>query len=261
MKLPFVTALTWIIGSAVLITGGTYKGVKSYSKYKQRINFSPEYYLSRIIQTGPQKEALNTAYLAELIHISADTPTTYGRFDPRLAARQLLRCPVIKEASVEVMAPDTIYIDYMVRQPVAWLYDFTNTAIDEDGYPFPVSPFFTPKNLPEIYLATPQKLSWHKPVEGKNIELALDILKLASFFQLELKRVDVSKAFAESLGSREIVVVTTNAGFSHYLRLTPKNYAQELGNYLELRSTLPPKPQIIDLRLSQLGFIEEIKST
>jgi hypothetical protein len=57
-----------------------------------------------------------------------------------------------------------------------------------------------------------------------------------------------------------VVLVLDEQGFTKALRLTPKNFAQEMGNYLELRTKLPPKPQIIDLRVPQLAFIEERKS-
>lgn len=255
-KLPLVEALAWIIVSTLFFTGGAYNGLKHYLKYRHKMHADPKYYLSRIIQTGPQREALNTAYLAQLMHLSVDAPIAYAAFDPSLAARRLCHSPVIKEATVKLLEPDTIYIDYTVRQPLAWLRDFTNVALDEEGIPFPVTPFFSPKKLPEVYLGTTQ-LAWNVPIEGREIELALSILKLISKLDFTLKRVDVSKAFAESLGSREIVMIVEEKGFSQYLRLSLKNYPQELGNYLELRPKLLPKSHIIDLRISQLGFIQE----
>ena len=257
-KLPLVQALAWIIGSTLFLTGGTYRGFKHYLTYRHQIQADPKYYLSRIIQTGPQREALNTAYLAQLMHISVDTPITYGAFDINLAAERLSQSPVIKEATVKLIEPDTIYVDYTVRQPIAWLYDFTNVAIDEAGCPFPVTPFFSPKKLPELYLGIDQ-MAWNTALRGKEIDLALSILTLISKLNFSLKRLDVSNAFASTLGRREIVMVVEEKGFAHYLRLSLKDYPQELGNYLELRSQLPPKSHIIDLRIPQLGFIQEKK--
>src|SRR5476649_1222257 len=137
MKL--VQSLTWIVGSALFITGGTHKGLQYY-RNKQ---IPAQTYLCRIVQTGPQREALKTTYLAELMRISADCPVTTASFNPVFAQKRLISCPLIKEAKVKIAAPDTIYVDYTVRQPVAWLYDFDNIALDEEGYPFPVSPFFS----------------------------------------------------------------------------------------------------------------------
>jgi hypothetical protein len=253
MKL--VQSLTWIVGSALFITGGTYKGLHHYRS--QRSQTAPTY-LCRIVQTGPQREALKTTYLAELMRISADRPVTAASFDPTYAQKRLMSCPLIKEAKVKIAAPDTIYVDYTVRQPVAWLYDFDNIALDEEGYPFPVSPFFSPKRLPEIYLGI-RNFYWGRPLKERNAELALTILQLLNRLSLHIKRLDVSKAFQPSLGRREVVLILEEQGFTKALRLTPKNFAQELGNYLELRPKLPAIPQIIDLRIPQLAFIQEKK--
>ena len=95
MKL--VQSLTWIVGSALLITGGAYKGIHHYRS--QHFQTFPVY-LCRIVQTGPQREALKTTYLAELMRISADKPVTAASFDPISAQKRLLLCPLIKEAKV-----------------------------------------------------------------------------------------------------------------------------------------------------------------
>jgi len=249
-----VHSLSWIVGSALFITGGTYKGLQYY-RHK---HIPLPTYLCRIVQTGPQREALKTTYLAELMKISADLPVTSQSFDPFLAQKRLLSCPLIKEAKVKLTSPETVYVDYTVRQPIAWLYDFENIALDEEGYPFPVSPFFTPKRLPEVYLGI-RNFYWGRPLKERNAELALTILQLLNRLSLQVKRLDVSKAFLPSLGRREVVLILEEQGFTKSLRLTPKNVAQELGNYLELRSKLPAVPQIIDLRIPQLAFIQEEK--
>jgi hypothetical protein len=252
MKL--VQSLTWIVGSALFITGGTYKG-HQYYRNKQ---IPAQTYLCRIVQTGPQREALKTTYLAELMRISADRPVTTASFNPAYAQKRLMSCPLIKEAKVKITAPDTVYVDYTVRQPVAWLYDFDNIALDEEGFPFPVSPFFSPKRLPEVYLGI-RNFYWGRPLKERNAQLALTILQLLNRLSLQVKRLDVSNAFQPSLGRREVVLILEEQGFTKALRLTPKNFAQELGNYLELRPKLPAVPQIIDLRIPQLAFIQEKK--
>ncbi|HEX4839379.1 MAG TPA: hypothetical protein VFU89_02935 [Rhabdochlamydiaceae bacterium] len=253
MKL--VQSLTWIVGSALLITGGAYKAIQHHRS--RDFQMAPVY-LCRIVQTGPQREALKTTYLAELMRISADRPITAASFDPISAQKRLLLCPLIKEAKVKLTAPDTIYVDYTVRQPLASLYDFENIALDDEGVPLPVSPFFSPKKLPEIYLGI-RNFYWGRPLKDRNVELALTILQLLNRLSLQVKRLDVSKAFLLSLGRREVVLILEEQGYTKALRLTPKNFAQELGNYLELRPKLPYVAQIIDLRIPQLAFIEARK--
>lgn len=254
MKL--VQSLTWIVCSTLVITGGTYKALQTYQRYDHAKRTSPQYYLSRIVQTGPQREALKTNYLAELMRISADRPLTFAHFDLQLARKRLLSSPVMKEAQVKLIKPDTVFVDYTVRQPIAWLFDFENIALDEEGTPFPVTPYFTPKKLPEVYLGI-KNFYWNRPLKEPKAKLALTLLELLSRLSLSVRRLDVSKAFEPSLGRREVVLILDEQGFTKVVRLTPKDFTQELSNYLELRTKLPPKPEIIDLRIPNLGFIQE----
>ena len=255
-QVDFPKALAWIVLSTLFITGGSYKMIHGYLNRQYAQNNTSAYYLSRILQTGPQKEALSTDYLAELIQISADRPICLGKFDPRTAQTRLLSSPVIKRAEVRVIDPDTIYIDYTVRQPVAWLYDFENTALDADGHPFPIFPFFTPKNLPEIYLGL-SSISYKKQIRSQKLDIAFEILKLAPQLPFTFKRIDVTHALDPSLGKREVVATIEDSHHTHLLRLTPSDFAKQLGNYLELRTNLSPQNQIVDLRLSQIGFVKK----
>jgi hypothetical protein len=246
MKL--ISSLLWIVGSMLIVPGTVYRLMAPKEPHVD--------YLCRIVQTGPQKEALKTPFLAELIDLSADRPVLAKQFDPILARRRLRASPVIKDATVQVIKPDTVYIDYTVRQPIAALFEFDNVALDDEGTPFPIVPFFSPKKLPELVLDV-KTMTWGIPLKNEKTELALSLLKLLHKESLHVLKLDVTAAFAPSLGKREIVVTLQENGFSKYLRLTPKNYAQELGNYLELRKTLPPETQVIDLRIPQLAFIDK----
>lgn len=113
-----------------------------------------------------------------------------------------------------------------------------------------------------------------------------------SFYQLfledlEIVRIDVSKAFFDSYGKREIVIYIEDSMqmmhkkrearfvFPKYLRLHTDNYEEQLGNFLVLRDkmfedyrkqiylfddtpqTIRYKPKIIDLRISKLAFIDQ----
>lgn len=281
--LPLPVALLWIVSSTLVISGSFHfvlkNGPIAAGKEKKVVIDT----ITSMIQTGPQKEALRSEYLAELIGLSVDRPKKTSQFSVINAEKALLASPVIQHAKVKVIKPSTVYINYTVRQPIARLYDFDNTALDKEGVPLPIYPFFPPKHLPELYLGINAPFSWNVPIGSHRLSFAFDVLKRLNFVDKDsfrVKRIDVSKLEENSLGRREIVVVLENMQstepgldpvFSlHYLRLSPKNYAQELGNYLQLRENLLSKElqslkqrqeakalqTIIDLRLTRLAYIE-----
>lgn len=260
--------------------------------WKDKKKNDRKYNISLIIQTGPRKEALRSLYLEELLGLSVDKPTNIYLFDEKEAQKKLLLSPVIEKAVVKKIKPSAIYIDYKVREPVALLYDLKNVAIDKKGNIFPMSPFFTPKNLPEIYLGDSSFLEemdfWQKPLLTENVLLALKLLKILTTQEIpfNIKRIDVSNIFA-SYGKREIVVIlehTLNVSqnekevalvFPRIIRLSLKDYQQQLGNYFILHNKMVRdyKKQIvikketpsiirfasktIDLRISKLAFIDQ----
>jgi hypothetical protein len=301
VHLPLTHALAYIVASTLFCSGGAYAVMKNYLKNQQKITNDPRYALVSIIQTGPQKEALKTEYLAELLGASNNRPYHTKWFNQERAKMRLLKSPLISKADVKVVKPGVLYVDYTVRQPIAFLEDYKNVAIDKEGYPFPFAPFFSPKNLPNVYFGlapfgTPSDdpgrcmANWGTPMRGKYADLCLDILAIVTDPEVadlfSVKRIDVSNAFAESFGIREIVVITEDVLFKNIkgkdvqicvpriLRLSTKNYAQELGNYLKLRQQLleeesksiafqenlePPialKEKIIDFRIDKLAFID-----
>ncbi len=218
-----------------------------------------------IVQTGPEREALQTAFLAQMLHLSADRTTSLFAVDVGLAERAILTCPLVSEVKIKRVPPGTLFIDYTIRKPVARLADYQNCGLDKEGFFFPLAPFYSPKNLPEIYLGLPPfdisdplhgrtRGAWQIQPQDKYLLLALDILRMlrdAPWREgMRLKRIDVSNAFAPSAGQREIVLLTedelvlreteieTVFLFPRILRLPSKNYAQQLSNFLTLRRTM-----------------------
>lgn len=295
-------AMIFLLGSLfstlVLFFGSSFL----WSKWKISRLSDPKSSIVALIQTGPEKEALSTSYLTEILNLSSDNPTPLYAFNLKHGVQRLLSCPLISEAKIKRIPPGALYVDYTVRKPIAWLSDYQNTGIDHEGFLFPVAPFFSPKNLPEIYLGLPpfgeeedaqgrKGGCWQTPLGNKHLRLALDLLNLlcdAPWRQgVRIKRIDVSNAFAKSLGQREIVLFTeeelikrsgekeTVYLFPKILRLAPKNYLQQLSNFFTLRqkifedyerqisevsqspqSLVQFTPRIIDLRIPQMAFVQ-----
>ncbi len=277
-------ALFCLVGSTLATLCCSMGGYWMWSHHRQHRLTDEQYRATAILQTGPEKEALRSAYLAELLGLSTDHPLSLYAINPKKAEEKLLASPLIASAKVKRMPPSTLYVDYEVRKPIAWLCDYKNIAIDRTGHLFPVAPFFSPKNLPEIYLGLSAFTNWQIPSTNPSLQLAFEILACLAESPwkegLRIKRLDVSNAFAQSLGLREVVLFTEEelilshgvvCVFPKILRLSPKDYAQQLSNFFALRRTMMDDyrrqlssvkqggrfaPRIIDLRIPQLAFVE-----
>ncbi len=210
--------------------------------------------LNIIAQTGPEKEGLRTDYLAQLIGLSCNEKSTM--IDEKKATRRLLGSPLIKKAKVEQIIPGVLSIEYNMRKPYVLLGECKNVALDREGYPLPFFPFYTPKNMPRLYLGR-VPIHWNIPL--KQTGLAFEILKyLEEKIDLfTVKILDMRNAHHPLLGKKEIVIVIQEGAGRHTLRLLPNSYREAFARYL----LIPHKQanQTIDLRLPNIGFIKTEK--
>lgn len=286
-KIPLKSAIFWILFSVLFVSGSAAAGLFYYRHIRNERFQQPQYNIIAIVQTTPDKERLKTIYLAEILNLSIDNPTNLFRFNAKEAQKTLLGSSFITKAHIKKILPNTIYIDYTLRKPVAYLLDYTNTMIDREGICFPFKPFFTPKKIPEIYLGLndQQGFIWGEQIKGIKSKLALYLI---DFIQENccaetstLARVDVSNALADSFGQKQIIAIIEDrlekksddkelVVIPQILRLSTDNYRQELANYVALRPELLDKaredsqkmqditPIVVDLRIPELAFISGI---
>ena len=279
-------AIAYLISSTLVTLIVSLTGFVLWKKHQKGRLQSEAYRITAIIQTGLEKDALPTAYLAEILGLSVDKPTQLYALNVKKAEALLLSSPLIANAKIKRMPPSTLYIDYEVRRPVCSLADFQNIALDREGHLFPITPFLSPKKLPEIYLGLTSWPGWH--LKSPGLTLALEILRFLETVPwtegLRIQRIDVSNAFASSLGTREVVLTTEEevsftkedgeivCYFPKILRLAPKDYETQLNHFFTLRRAMIKDyknqltalktggkfaPRIIDLRIPHLAFVEK----
>lgn len=278
---PLRRAVLLIALSVILVVAVLIGGLFYYQTIQSRRLTDPGYHLFSIVQTGPEKEALPTAFLAELLQLSVDQPVNLYAFDCATARRRLLAMPIIQTAQVKTFIPGTVYIDYTTRKPVAYLRDYSNTAIDAEGVLIPCDPFFTPKKIPTIYLGLPAlERVWGTQVKDAKLDLAFALCNLT-----DAHLIDVSQAKSSSLGQRQIVLkleerfeydeqgVTKLFLQPVLLRLNPLCYQEALADYQLLRNHLRAQthkrasayseslvtlPELtVDMRVAQLAYLRE----
>lgn len=260
-RLPLGKAWLYILCSVLLICGPVAIAL-CYAMYiKINRSHDPKYHIVAIVQTCSNNEWLSSSYLAELMGLSTDQPTNLYRFNCKEAQKKLLKCPLIKSATVRKVKPGTIYIHYTLRQAVAYLGDYSNCAIDHEGVIIPFKPFFTPKNLPELTLGLNDNEAndiWGSKCPQQALLLALNLLRQIDELLADqtpmIKHIDLTNAWAPSRGEREIILNLDN----RVLRLDISSYAHQINNYRLLRPHLVNET-LVDLRISQLAFIAPLQ--
>ncbi|MGK5595151.1 MAG: cell division protein FtsQ/DivIB [Parachlamydiaceae bacterium] len=267
-QLPLAKAILLITLSVVFISGGAWSTWLIYCKFFDIRASDARFNVVAIVQTGPEREALKTSFLAELLDLSVDQQKNIYQFSLKEAQERLERHPIIKQAIVKRVPPGTLYIDYSVRQPIAYLGDYSNSAVDEEGALFPFSPFFSPKRLPELYLDLTPPLNWGDVLKHEKFDLALELLNIYSNSLLknhfDLCSIDVASAFAEKLGHQQIVIVLQSKAVQtkFIIRLPLKRYLKAFQSFATVQSAISSKNQFtsfsIDFRLFPLIFFEEM---
>lgn len=276
MKIPLRKAVWHLLWTTCLICGTAAAGLAYYKDYRWRRAHDQKYRLVAIVQTCPERESLKTAYLSELLNLSIDSPVNLYQYSCRAATKTLLKSPLIRDATVAKIYPGALYIDYRLRTPVAFLADYSNTALDKEGTPIPFKPFFTPKKLPEIHLGlNPDETStlWGNKPDDQRLPLAMDLLDLASTTlvnaRCRIRRIDVSRAFAPSFGQREVIIVLEEliekqvsnrpalVVAQRILRLNSDTYPNELKRFKKLHAQLSAsEAAVVDMRIPHLAFIK-----
>jgi len=262
-KMPYNRAVMWILLSTLLVSGSALMATLYYMHVKELRLQNNQYRIVAIVQNCQNSEALKTSYLAQLLDLSLDKPINLYQFDNEEGVAKLLACPLIKTAGIQKIRPGALYIQYLVRTPLAYLGDYSNTAIDTEGFLIPFQPFFTPKKLPTIYLGCEGE--WGKSLaQDQRLQLAFTLLKkleIEDFDHFYVKQIDVTDAFSDSFGKRQIVVTLASLSNnkSYLLRLNSDEYEQSLANFHALKDRFRDRTSpftIIDLRIPQLAFIK-----
>lgn len=235
--------------------------------------------IKAIIQSSPSKEKLKTEVFIQLLGIKIQGSSDLNSFNLELAQDKLKNFPLIKDAKIKKVYPEALHIEYTLRSPFFFVKDFNNLAIDKEGYLFPIEPYLSPKKLTELILGVDTP-SWNEKVVDRRFILAKELLFLLNeSTDLEVKMIDVSKAYIPEYGKRQILLSVEDRLFNGHkifyfpfvLRLSPNHFGKQLANFLTLRKAMLEdyqkqlkaakvshrfKERVIDLRIESLALIE-----
>jgi hypothetical protein len=226
----------------------------------------PSFAVQALVQTGPEVEALPTAYLAEMLQLTTDQPANlYQLYLPALRSK-LLRCPCIAQASLQRLGSNTLQVTYTARQPIARLADLQNSLLSADGALLPYQPFYRPRRLPTVLIGLQSqavenlgKRVWGRSVPPEIQNLANQILTHPLWNELELTWLDLSQAFDPDYSRAEVIIrcQTQQQGHSFWVRLSPRMWEEGLSHLacLTAQTALLIDTEIADLRMSMVAIL------
>lgn len=259
-NLSLLQSFMWIVMITLFVSGGSTLFILYY-KYQAKLKLSDDNYrILALVQSCPTKERLKNVHLTEILGLSVDQPTNLYSFSiPHglncLSAYSLIKYPTIKKVS-----PGTLFVDYQLRQPVAFLGNFTNSTFDEEGIIFPFEPFFSPKKLPKLYLDR-NVISSHpygKMIDHQLLSMFHLIKKHLENEEIGIDIIDLSKINMESVGQREIILqlsIKRNAQLL-FVRMNSRKLEESLMLFKKIFPFLRGDEKIIDLRLDFLIYIK-----
>lgn len=269
-KIPVKKAIATILGSVVIFSLLPTIVVVALKMHHHRKQTDPRYKITRLVQTGPVKEAIKSEHIEEMLGLSIDQPTYLSGLNLQKAKEHLMNYGVFEEVELALEPPNTLVVDYKMREPIAYIIDYENLVIDQHGAIFPLTPYFTPKILPKIYLGSRLfPLCYGVELKDEKLKVAFEILNFFSTIpskSQKLTRIDVSQLRAPTQGQQEIIVhlyeILGKHHYERYLRLSISNYIEELEHYLNLKQMSMGADLIIDLRLlphAYLTLVEEAR--
>jgi hypothetical protein len=264
-RIPLKRALFYVLASVVIIWGLIVCAWLLHQKLLRVRQKDAHFKIVAIVQTSPQREKLKCWQLAELLNLSRNEPQNLYSFDPALAEKTLLSYPIFKKASCHRLRPGIVHVDYLLKEPIARLADFDNMSVDREGNLFPLSPYFTPKRLPEICVGLQEFSGWQQPLRCSEATLAFKIMGyIESNYpkNIRIVRIDTHAAHHPSAGSREVVLLLQD-GILRYVRLKADDYEKSLYHYKALRDTFTSlqkegKQQVIDLRCPSIALVSQV---
>jgi hypothetical protein len=255
-KLPFLNKLLIIVGSCCMISLPTYLylfGQKKLASTK----------LTTLIQKTPTMQALSPRFFSNYLGLNPKGKNiAIKRLDIQKINKKLKAFPIFKSIHAEFTKEGELEVNYHLRSPQYTLKDFSNCGVDEEGYLFPLAPFYTPKKLTQIYLGL-QDLNFSKKHYVLLANQIIEFFNLNKLDQLSIALIDLSKMNSNLKSHQEVIVTIEFLDKKHYLRIHPQNMDKALTRYVSLFKESSIKDKIFnscvfDARIQKFATLKAI---
>ncbi len=147
--------------------------------------------------------------------------------------KKLLEFPVFQSILSDVTEQGDLVVSYQLRKPLFRVHDYNNCGLDQQGYIIPLAPFYSPKNLPKIYLGL-KTLSWSRVDEIDKACQVLNFFNQKSQEVFKVAMIDISTLQDPRVYRREVIVTLIVRDQTHYLRINSLFIEKALQRYVRL---------------------------
>ncbi len=260
-KIPLKKALSYVALSVIIIWGSLLTAWLIHRAILVKRSSDPRYTIVALVQTSQGQHTLQNWQISELLDLSRDRPQNLYKFDTKEAEARLMNNSCFQRATVRRQPPGIILVDYLLREPVAHLGEYSNVAVDKELFPFALRPFFTPKNLPVLFIGA-NDLCYFSPLASDEAQLAFKVLDAAQkAIPYPIKSIDTRNAYKRNAGLQEVIVVINEGEKERFLRMKPCAFEKTLKEYALLQPTFASinqasPTQIVDLRTPSIALVK-----
>ena len=221
--------------------------------------------LNVLIQKTPTLNALSPRFFSDYLGLCPNgRPLLLKKLDQLKIQKKLQEFPVFKTIQSELTHGGELIVSYELRKPLYILKDYDNLGLDQEGVIIPITPYYSPKKLPEVYLGL-DKVTWNKK---HKIEYAHQIVSYFNKYRLDIfniKLIDLSLLDHAIPAYREVVLTVEVFGHSHYLRINPQHVEKALDRYIRLFKEAKlmgqlQKPVIFDARILKFAVLKNFQN-
>ena len=115
VKWSLKKALIFIFVVTFIMSGGSAFFVFFYKYQREERSHSHKYQVKHLIHKTSQTKRLTLSHLEEILDLSVDKPLSIYSLNLNELEERLNKYPVIQNASIHTIYPDSLYIEYLLK--------------------------------------------------------------------------------------------------------------------------------------------------
>lgn len=220
--------------------------------------------LTTLIQKTPTIQTLSPRFFSNYLGLNpCGKNIDIRKLDITKINKKLKQFPIFKNIHAEFTKDKELLLSYHLRNPCYLLKDYSNCAIDEEGYVIPLNPYYSPKKLPYLYIGIAE-LSWSQSYHIDLAHQVVDFFINHKIDQLSIAMIDLSRMRSNIKSHHEVIVTVEFLDKVHYLRLNPANIEKALTRYVSLFKETELRDKILgnavfDARIQKFSTLKSVE--